>query len=329
LCDRQFPFKRPLTSQYARLNAFCCPQFGYHTGQGDKDNSFREEQRLPDGTVKGAYGYVDASGKKHIVKYTAGKDGFKVEGDVNAEIAAASQATHPPPEAAPTTVAPPRYQPQASPAYNTAPAQPSYQPQPQAYQPQASYPASGYQQQAANAYQPSQAYTGGYTPAARPASVGPAPSAYGSYNPSASAGTLASSASANLPTRAIQPKLSAPVQYLSRPAPPLPQYSSSDSNPVAIPISSAARYNAARSRSIHASASSSQPTYSLQAAAAAAAAAAVPKPAQRRFERPQVITASASAPTPAASTAVAPQAASGPLGFVSVAMRSFMDRVKA
>ena len=53
-------------------------QFGYHTGDG---GSFREETRLPDGTVQGAYGFVDADGKQRIVKYTAGKNGFQAEGD--------------------------------------------------------------------------------------------------------------------------------------------------------------------------------------------------------------------------------------------------------
>ena len=53
-------------------------QFGYHTGDG---GSFREETRLPDGTVQGAYGFIDGDGKQRIVKYRAGKDGFQAEGD--------------------------------------------------------------------------------------------------------------------------------------------------------------------------------------------------------------------------------------------------------
>lgn len=56
-------------------------KFGYDTGKGSDGQSFREETRLPDGTVKGAYGYVDASGQQRIIKYTAGKDGYQVEGD--------------------------------------------------------------------------------------------------------------------------------------------------------------------------------------------------------------------------------------------------------
>lgn len=56
-------------------------KFGYDTGKNDGGQSFREESRLPDGTVKGAYGYIDAEGKQRIVKYTAGVEGFKVESD--------------------------------------------------------------------------------------------------------------------------------------------------------------------------------------------------------------------------------------------------------
>ena len=39
-------------------------KFGYDTGSGPSGQSFREETRLDDGTVKGAYGYVDANGKQ-------------------------------------------------------------------------------------------------------------------------------------------------------------------------------------------------------------------------------------------------------------------------
>uniref|UniRef100_A0A061QLI1 Putative cuticular protein n=1 Tax=Cupiennius salei TaxID=6928 RepID=A0A061QLI1_CUPSA len=56
-------------------------KFGYDTGKGNDGQSFREETRLPDGTVQGAYGYVDGSGQQRIIKYTAGKNGFQVEGD--------------------------------------------------------------------------------------------------------------------------------------------------------------------------------------------------------------------------------------------------------
>ena len=111
--------------------AFPLFQFGYHTGKGEHDNSFREEKRLPDGTVTGAYGYVDKDGRKHVVKYTAGKDGFKVEGDVDPNIAAASAAKLPSTTEAPAAA----YQPPVS-SYRQPIAQPQPQPQP-AYQPPA------------------------------------------------------------------------------------------------------------------------------------------------------------------------------------------------
>jgi len=44
-------------------------------------DSSRSEQLSPDGSVKGQYSYTDPNGKLITVKYTAGKDGFKVEGD--------------------------------------------------------------------------------------------------------------------------------------------------------------------------------------------------------------------------------------------------------
>ncbi|KAH9425243.1 hypothetical protein DERP_014680 [Dermatophagoides pteronyssinus] len=59
-------------------------KFGYDTGKNGAGQSFREESRLPDGTVKGAYGYIDAEGKQRIVKYSAGIEGFKVESDEEA-----------------------------------------------------------------------------------------------------------------------------------------------------------------------------------------------------------------------------------------------------
>lgn len=127
-------------------------KFGYNTGN---DGSFREETRNPDGSVSGAYGYIDGSGKQKVIRYTAGKDGFKAEGD---DIPKAPPAPQP---AAPQ----PGYTPQ--PQYNSAPYQPpapQYQPQPQYnnyVQPQAS---QGY-----NQYTPPQQYG--------------APQQSGSYNP--------------------------------------------------------------------------------------------------------------------------------------------------
>ena len=69
------------------------PQFGYKT-----DNGFREEQRQPDGTVMGQYGFTDADGKERVVKYSAGVNGYQVLNDGSAPAAAA-------PRAAPAAVA--------------------------------------------------------------------------------------------------------------------------------------------------------------------------------------------------------------------------------
>ncbi|XP_029842447.2 trithorax group protein osa isoform X1 [Ixodes scapularis] len=125
-------------------------KFGYDTGKGkDKSGSFREETRLPDGTVKGSYGFIDASGRQRIIKYTAGKEGFKAEGDIYQEgapkdtipehlqqsVSASPSAPQPsPPSPAPqpaTQYKPPTYAAPQGPSY------PQYQPQPQAPQPQA------------------------------------------------------------------------------------------------------------------------------------------------------------------------------------------------
>lgn len=47
------------------------------------DNGLQQGESIsPDGTRRGAYSYVDPNGKKISVKYTAGKDGFRIlEGD--------------------------------------------------------------------------------------------------------------------------------------------------------------------------------------------------------------------------------------------------------
>ncbi|GIY00044.1 uncharacterized protein CEXT_199951 [Caerostris extrusa] len=114
-------------------------KFGYDTGKGNDGQSFREETRLPDGTVRGAYGYVDESGTQRIVKYTAGKDGFKVEGDGASEAvsrAAAQPAARPEPSyEAPPPPAQPAYRPPPQQA-SRPPPQPVYRPPPQqAYRP--------------------------------------------------------------------------------------------------------------------------------------------------------------------------------------------------
>lgn len=121
-------------------------KFGYDTGKADNGQSFREETRLPDGSVQGAYGYIDETGKQRIVKYTAGKEGFKVVGEDDAQGApkataraapapapapAPQQAYRPPAQAySPQPQPAPRPQPQ--PAYRPPPpAQPAYRPPPQ------------------------------------------------------------------------------------------------------------------------------------------------------------------------------------------------------
>lgn len=123
-------------------------KFGYDTGKGD-DQSFREETRLPDGSVTGAYGYIDETGKQRIVKYTAGKDGFKVQSDTGVDDApkpasrpapasapprpapVPQQAYRPPPQPAYSPQPAPRPQPQPSPYRAAPPAEPAYRPPPQ------------------------------------------------------------------------------------------------------------------------------------------------------------------------------------------------------
>ncbi|XP_022249220.1 uncharacterized protein LOC111087306 [Limulus polyphemus] len=63
--------------------------FVYDTGKGPFGQSFRTETRLPDGTVKGSYGYIDSDGRQRTVNYIAGKGGFVAEGDVGPDYTAA------------------------------------------------------------------------------------------------------------------------------------------------------------------------------------------------------------------------------------------------
>lgn len=106
-------------------------KFGYDTGKGQTGQSFREETRLPDGTVRGAYGYVDPSGQQRIVRYTAGKEGFKVDSDSPSGAAAAAAPVSAPQQSyrpAPQSYsAPQSYNPAPQPSYNPAP-QPAYNP---------------------------------------------------------------------------------------------------------------------------------------------------------------------------------------------------------
>lgn len=112
-------------------------KFGYDTGKGPLGQSFREETRLPDGSVKGAYGILDAQGRQRIIRYTAGKDGFFAEGDVGPEGAPKDRYPGPAPQPAPVQQAAPqayRPPPQAAPQPAPAPAA-QYRPPPQQYRP--------------------------------------------------------------------------------------------------------------------------------------------------------------------------------------------------
>lgn len=52
--------------------------FGYDIEDPEKDNiQFRDEQRFPNGTVKGSYGYLRPDGMVQIVHYTADKEGYR------------------------------------------------------------------------------------------------------------------------------------------------------------------------------------------------------------------------------------------------------------
>lgn len=114
-------------------------KFGYDTGKGPLGQSFREETRLPDGTVKGAYGILDEHGRQRIIRYTAGKNGFTAEGDIGPNGAPgvapgpAPQPVANPHAAAPAYQSAPQYQAPAPQQYNPAPQQ--YNPAPQQYNP--------------------------------------------------------------------------------------------------------------------------------------------------------------------------------------------------
>ncbi|KAJ8918327.1 hypothetical protein NQ315_008020 [Exocentrus adspersus] len=52
--------------------------FGYDIEDPEKDNiQFRDEERHPNGTVRGSYGYLRPDGVVHIVHYTADRAGFR------------------------------------------------------------------------------------------------------------------------------------------------------------------------------------------------------------------------------------------------------------
>ncbi|GIY22549.1 hypothetical protein CDAR_269901 [Caerostris darwini] len=114
-------------------------KFGYDTGKGPLGQSFREETRLPDGTVKGAYGILDESGRQRIIRYTAGKGGFMAEGDglgpAGVAPGPAPQPVANPHAAAPQSAYQPPPQQYSAPAQQYNPPQQQYNPPPQQYNP--------------------------------------------------------------------------------------------------------------------------------------------------------------------------------------------------
>lgn len=52
--------------------------FGYDVADEATGNThFREEQRHPNGTVTGSYGWVDPQGRVTVVSYVADKNGYR------------------------------------------------------------------------------------------------------------------------------------------------------------------------------------------------------------------------------------------------------------
>ncbi|XP_018561041.1 larval cuticle protein 1-like isoform X2 [Anoplophora glabripennis] len=54
--------------------------FGYDIEDPEKDNiQFRDEERFPNGTIKGSYGYLRPDGMVQIVHYTADENGYRAK----------------------------------------------------------------------------------------------------------------------------------------------------------------------------------------------------------------------------------------------------------
>ncbi|XP_059485178.1 uncharacterized protein LOC132202345 [Neocloeon triangulifer] len=94
----------------------------YRTDDGQQ----RSESTDGQGNVRGEYSYVDPNGKTITVKYTAGKDGFKVEGD---HLPKAPAVPAPAAPAAPEYRRPQQQQWNQQPAQPQAPQQPQQNPQ--------------------------------------------------------------------------------------------------------------------------------------------------------------------------------------------------------
>jgi len=103
-------------------------KFGASYSQDD-GVEFKEESD-PDGTRRGSYSYVDPSGQRRTVSYTAGKNGFQATGDHLPQAPAAPAHTAQPQYRQP---APQQYQPQQ---YQPQQYQPQQYQAPQQYQPQ-------------------------------------------------------------------------------------------------------------------------------------------------------------------------------------------------
>ncbi|XP_054003805.1 protein TsetseEP-like [Hylaeus anthracinus] len=93
---------------------------------------FKEESDVY-GNRRGSYSYVDPTGQRRTVSYTAGKDGFQASGDgipVPPPQVAPQPEYVPLPEYNPPDYQPPRYNPPPQQQYQRPP-QPVYEPQPQ------------------------------------------------------------------------------------------------------------------------------------------------------------------------------------------------------
>ncbi|GIY77245.1 uncharacterized protein CEXT_291351 [Caerostris extrusa] len=83
-------------------------KFGYDTGTGPSQ-SFREETRDSDGTVRGRYGFIDPLGTLRIVYYMADHTGFHVLSSLKLTAETTTKVTPTTPRPTrPTTVRPPR-----------------------------------------------------------------------------------------------------------------------------------------------------------------------------------------------------------------------------
>ncbi|KAF8790838.1 larval cuticle protein 1-like [Argiope bruennichi] len=80
-------------------------QFGYDTGTGPSQ-SFREETRDSNGTVRGRYGYIDPLGTLRIVDYMADHTGFHILSSL--QLTAETPSTTPRPTLKTTTTRSPR-----------------------------------------------------------------------------------------------------------------------------------------------------------------------------------------------------------------------------